>query len=32
VLLDDREQVAEQPALVLLQDGDVRDPDRCGLV
>ena len=32
VLLDDREQVAEQPALVLLQDGDVRDADRCGLL
>jgi hypothetical protein len=32
VLLDDREQVAEQSALVLLQDGDVRNADRCGLV
>jgi hypothetical protein len=31
VLFDDREQVAQQPALVLLQDGDVRDADRCGL-
>jgi hypothetical protein len=32
VLFDDREQVAEQPALVVLQDGDLRDADRCGLV
>jgi hypothetical protein len=32
VLLDDREQVAEQPALVFLEDGDVRDADRRGRV
>ncbi|MGD1050711.1 MAG: hypothetical protein ABR947_06530 [Solirubrobacteraceae bacterium] len=32
VLLDDRKEIAEQPALVLLQDGDVRGADRRGLV